>query len=88
MIPAPMPTRGRVFIAKEKCKGCSFCIEFCPQKALVFSKDFNPKGFHYPVLVKDECINCGLCCYICPDYAIFSRPRRPDADPGKSSPEN
>ncbi len=72
---APKPaSRGRVFIRVERCKGCAFCVEFCPQKVLKLSADFNPKGFHYPVVVKDECINCTLCLSLCPDYAIYSKP--------------
>ena len=83
MAPKPEPVRGRVFIKVERCKGCEYCIEFCPQGVLEFSKDFNPKGYHYPVVVKDECINCTLCLSLCPDYAIFSVPV-PAADRGKN----
>jgi 2-oxoglutarate ferredoxin oxidoreductase subunit delta len=67
--------RGRVTIRIERCKGCEFCIEFCPQGVLETSTDFNPKGYHYPVVVKDECINCTSCLTLCPDYAIFSNPK-------------
>jgi 2-oxoglutarate ferredoxin oxidoreductase subunit delta len=74
MTAQPPPARGRVFIRIERCKGCEFCVEFCPQKVLALSTEFNPKGFHYPVVVKDVCINCNLCVSLCPDYAIFSRP--------------
>jgi 2-oxoglutarate ferredoxin oxidoreductase subunit delta len=79
--------RGRVFIRVDRCKGCAFCVEFCPQKVLKLSADFNPKGFHYPVVAKDECINCTLCVSLCPDYAIYSKPvgarpvPRPDSGP-------
>ncbi len=81
MLPAPAPVRGRVFIRKNRCKGCQFCIEFCPQQVLVVSKDFNAKGYRYPVVVKDVCINCTLCLTLCPDYAILSKrlPRDPEA---------
>ena len=72
----PPPVRGRVHIRVERCKGCEYCVEFCPQKVLKFSSDFNPKGFHYPVVVKDVCINCSLCLSLCPEYAIFSVPVR------------
>jgi len=69
----PVP-RGLVHILVERCKGCRFCIEYCPKDVLVFSKEFNRKGYHYPVLVEDEavCVNCGLCEMICPDFAIYS----------------
>ena len=77
--PTPAPIRGRVFIRKNRCKGCQFCIEFCPQHVLTLSKDYNPKGYKYPVVVKDVCINCTLCLSICPDYAILSLRLPPEA---------
>jgi 2-oxoglutarate ferredoxin oxidoreductase subunit delta len=66
--------RGTVFVDKSICKGCSFCIDFCPTHCLAFSKDFNSKGYHYPVLVRPEfCTGCDLCGMYCPDFAIFAR---------------
>ncbi len=73
MTSAPAPVRGRVFIRKNRCKGCQFCIEFCPQHVLTLSKDFNAKGYRYPVVVKDVCVHCTLCVMLCPDYAILSK---------------
>jgi 2-oxoglutarate ferredoxin oxidoreductase subunit delta len=65
--------RGVVHILADRCKGCGFCIEYCPKDVLVFSDEFNRKGYHYPVFVgKDDCVNCNLCEIICPDFAIFS----------------
>lgn len=64
--------RGTVFVRKEICKGCSYCIDFCPTHCLTFSKDFNGKGYHYPVLDRPEaCTGCDLCGLYCPDFAIF-----------------
>jgi 2-oxoglutarate ferredoxin oxidoreductase subunit delta len=64
--------RGTVFIKPELCKGCSFCIEFCPTDVLQFSKDFNAKGYHFPVAVNsDACTGCDLCGLYCPDFAIW-----------------
>jgi len=73
MISQPPAIRGRVFIRVERCKGCAFCVEFCPQQVLKLSGDFNSKGFHFPVVVKSNCINCTLCVSLCPDYAIYSK---------------
>ena len=70
--PRPAAVRGRVFITKARCKGCELCIEFCPTSVLARSKDFNAKGYHYPVVINDDCINCRLCVTVCPEYAIFS----------------
>jgi 2-oxoglutarate ferredoxin oxidoreductase subunit delta len=64
--------RGFVTINAELCKGCGFCIEFCPTKVLVFSEEFNSKGYHPPRAERPEaCTGCGLCGMYCPDFAIF-----------------
>jgi 2-oxoglutarate ferredoxin oxidoreductase subunit delta len=65
--------RGDVRIIVDRCKGCGFCVEYCPKDVLVLSEEFNRKGYHPPKLVAHgECINCNLCEMICPDFAIFS----------------
>jgi 2-oxoglutarate ferredoxin oxidoreductase subunit delta len=64
--------KGAVFVRVEVCKGCSYCIDFCPPHALEFSREFNQKGYHYPVLAKPEvCTGCDLCGLYCPDFAIY-----------------
>lgn len=64
--------KGTVCVRAEICKGCSFCIDFCPSKCLQFSAEFNAKGYHFPVLAKPEdCSGCNLCGWYCPDFAIF-----------------
>ncbi len=63
---------GEVHIIQDRCKGCGFCIEFCPKDVLEFSEAFNRKGYHPPKVVKpDDCICCGECEMLCPDFAIF-----------------
>lgn len=65
---------GEVLIIEERCKGCGFCVEYCPKGVLVLSERFNKKGYHPPeVIKKGECVNCNLCEMICPDFAIFSQ---------------
>jgi len=65
--------RGEVRIVVERCKGCGFCVEYCPRDVLVMSEEFNSKGYHPPRVAKSgECVNCNLCEMICPDFAIFS----------------
>jgi 2-oxoglutarate ferredoxin oxidoreductase subunit delta len=62
-----------IYIIKDRCKGCDFCIECCPKHILKTSEDFNEKGYHYPVVIDEkECINCKICEDICPEFAIFS----------------
>ena len=47
------------------CKGCGYCVEFCPKKVLTLKDD--------KVVIEDpdNCICCGLCEMRCPDYAIW-----------------
>jgi 2-oxoglutarate ferredoxin oxidoreductase subunit delta len=66
---------GRVVIIADRCKGCAFCVEYCPKDVLVMSDGFNKKGYHPPEVIKTgECVNCNLCEMICPDFAIFCIP--------------
>jgi 2-oxoglutarate ferredoxin oxidoreductase subunit delta len=76
--------RGRVHLIVERCKGCGFCVEFCPKQALEVSDDFNAKGYHVPK-VKDGgvCVACGMCERICPDFAIFIEKYEVDGTPSK-----
>jgi 2-oxoglutarate ferredoxin oxidoreductase subunit delta len=60
----------------ERCKGCSFCVEFCPSHNLSLSKKFNAKGYHYPeVHEQGLCKGCDLCGMLCPDFAIHGTRR-------------
>lgn len=64
---------GFLYIQETACKGCNFCIEFCPKKVLEASKQFNAKGYYPPTVVDAEaCVNCTFCELICPDFAIWS----------------
>ncbi len=63
---------GKVNILAYRCKGCDYCIEFCPNDVLERSAEFNEKGY-YPPVVKEEgkCVNCNFCETICPEFAIY-----------------
>lgn len=64
---------GDVIIIKDRCKGCGFCVEYCPKGVLEMSTEFNIKGYHPPKVVKSgECVNCNLCEMLCPEFAIYS----------------
>ena len=64
--------KGTVFIDEERCKGCSYCVVFCPTEALAMGGRLNRKGYHLPELADPElCNGCDLCGLYCPDFAIF-----------------
>ncbi len=66
-------TQGVVYLKAERCKGCGFCIEFCPTHVLAFAQEFNPQGYHPPCLTDpDGCTGCNLCGMYCPDFAIHA----------------
>ena len=69
--------QGEVHVIVERCKECNYCIEYCPTDVLVYSKDTNTKGYHYPVVAADKhsaCVYCKYCDLICPELAIFTTP--------------
>ncbi len=63
---------GRVNILPNRCKGCRYCIEFCPAGVLDESREFNDRGYH-PPFVKDptKCKECTFCETVCPEFAIY-----------------
>ena len=65
--------RGKVVIIKDRCKGCGFCIEYCPRGVLRRSSAFNAKGYHTPEVFNESgCVNCHFCEALCPEFAIYS----------------
>lgn len=71
--PGPGPTPpGEVHIIPERCKGCGFCIEFCPRSVLGESREWNRRGYHPPeVLRRGLCAECHFCELLCPEFAIY-----------------
>lgn len=64
--------KGKVHINKAWCKGCGYCVKYCPTNVLALSKDYNAKGYHPPEATKmEDCRNCKFCEVICPEFAIF-----------------
>jgi 2-oxoglutarate ferredoxin oxidoreductase subunit delta len=72
--------KGQVHVIINRCKGCAFCVEYCPKNILEISKKFNKKGYHYPEVVNGAvCVDCNLCEAICPEFAIYSVPVEDEA---------
>jgi len=72
-------SQGIVHILEDRCKGCGYCIEFCPRFNLEFSTEFNQKGYHPPAVRKvDGCVNCHYCQIICPEFAIYTVEATPE----------
>ncbi len=65
--------KAEIHIIRDFCKGCSFCIEFCPKEVLEKSDQINKRGA-YPPKAEDEdkCTLCGFCTAICPEFAIYT----------------
>ena len=63
---------AEIHIIRDNCKGCGFCIEFCPKNVLERSNELNKRGVHFPVAVRpEECVICSFCSSVCPEFAIF-----------------
>ncbi len=61
----------KLFIDRERCKGCMLCISSCAKELLKMSRKLNSRGFHYPEIAEaDKCVGCKMCAEICPDAAI------------------
>jgi 2-oxoglutarate ferredoxin oxidoreductase subunit delta len=62
---------GQVFIDKDRCKGCGFCVEYCPRDVLKMGNEMSSKGYQL-AKVEDgaRCLACGFCEFICPEFAV------------------
>lgn len=65
--------QGAIYLLEDMCKGCGFCIEFCPREVLERAEHYNAKGYHPPEVADPEaCVLCGFCELVCPDFAIWT----------------
>lgn len=74
-MPLARVPQGDVHVIVERCKECGYCIEYCPTKVLVYTKDINAKGYHYPIVAEGKesaCVHCRYCDLICPELAIYT----------------
>jgi 2-oxoglutarate ferredoxin oxidoreductase subunit delta len=69
--------QAEIHLIKDECKGCGYCISFCPRKVLEESTEINARGVHPPKVVDEsKCILCGFCTAVCPDFAIFTTEKK------------
>lgn len=58
------------------CKGCGYCIKFCPRGVLEMGRERNQRGLFYPVAAnEDKCTTCGICAAMCPEAVIELLPK-------------
>ncbi|NUN51755.1 MAG: ferredoxin family protein [Planctomycetaceae bacterium] len=71
---APPRPPGEVHVIAERCKGCGWCVEFCPRGVLRESAAWNRRGYHPPEVSNGkavDCAECHFCELLCPEFAIF-----------------
>ncbi|MBN2804821.1 MAG: 4Fe-4S binding protein [Deltaproteobacteria bacterium] len=63
--------KGSITLNEQRCKGCTYCITFCPTGAIKMGDKLNEKGYTMPALVEPFlCTGCDLCGTYCPEFAI------------------
>ena len=61
----------QIYIDKDRCKGCGYCVDFCPREVIKMSSELNPKGYNLAAVEhEDRCLACGFCEAVCPEFAI------------------
>jgi len=64
--------KAEIHLITDQCKGCGYCIKFCPKKVMEESEEINERGVHPPKIIDEsECKICSFCTAVCPDFAIF-----------------
>ena len=71
--------KAEIHLLKDQCKGCGYCIEYCPKKVFEESDEINARGVHPPRIVdENRCIVCGFCNTVCPDFAVYVVEKQPE----------
>jgi len=64
---------AKIVIDRDRCKGCYFCVKFCPRELIVISEEHNKQGYFPAEFIEEkegECTGCKTCAIMCPDTAI------------------
>ena len=64
--------KGEIIIEESICKGCGYCMEFCPNGCIEDTGEkFTILGNLIPAFAHPEkCTACCLCAWMCPEFAI------------------
>ncbi len=63
--------RFKVEINERLCKGCYFCVRFCPMGVFVRSDVIGELGYDLAkVQFREKCNGCKACLLFCPDLAV------------------
>jgi 2-oxoglutarate ferredoxin oxidoreductase subunit delta len=60
-------------IDRDRCKGCYFCVKYCPRELIRKSDTMNKLGYFPAEFIQedeDRCTGCKTCAIMCPDTAI------------------
>ena len=61
----------KVRIDEKLCKGCYFCVKFCPLGVFVRSEIIGELGYNIAqVEFPEKCNGCRACLLYCPDLAV------------------
>ena len=66
-----MPVKGWIEVEERYCKGCSLCVDACPQDVVSLNMErLTPKGYHPAYLSAEGCTGCAICALVCPEAAL------------------
>jgi len=62
---------AKIIINKDRCKGCLFCVYFCPKGLIKKGGKLNKRGMDCAEFVDNgSCVGCGFCAVVCPECCI------------------